>query len=245
MSFWPALQFLTIIPTPGGRMDAGKLADSLASFPLVGLLLGLILFVIDRGFSWLPPAVVAGLVVLALAVLTGGHHLDGLADTCDGLVSGKTAEERLALMTRSGIGAFGAAGVCLVLLLKFAALSSIDGGTPVVLMPVLGRWVVVGVILIFPYARASGMGTPYKQGVRWHHLVIATVIALAASLVAYRLSGIVIMLVVWAIACGAAAVVKSKLGGLTGDSYGALIELSEVTALVSIMAVERLMVGPS
>ncbi|MEW6141788.1 MAG: adenosylcobinamide-GDP ribazoletransferase [Chloroflexota bacterium] len=241
MSFWLALQFLTIIPVPKtGEVDASKLGASLSCFPVVGLLLGFILFGLDWGLSYLfPPGVTAAVIVLVLAVLNGGHHLDGLADTCDGLVSGKTPDERLELMTRSGIGAFGATGICVILLLKFAALYSVGDRAAVLLMPVLSRWVVVGAILVFPYARASGMGTPYKQGVRWYHFLIATVIALAASLATFWLAGIAIMLLVWAIAYGVAALLKSKLGGLTGDSYGAIIEVSEVLILVLVIALMR------
>jgi len=241
MSFWLALQFLTIIPAPKtGEVDAEKLGASLSCFPAVGLLLGFILFGLDWGLSYLlPPGVTAAVMVLALAVLSGGHHLDGLADTCDGLVSGKTPDERLELMAKSGIGAFGIAGVCLILLLKFAALDSVGDRAALFLMPVLGRWVVVGAIISFPYARASGMGTPYKQGVRWYHFAIATAIATAASLATFWLAGIAIMLFVWAIAYGIAALLKSKLGGLTGDSYGAIIEVSEVLVLVMVIVLMR------
>ncbi len=242
MSFWLALQFLTIIPTPKiSVVDAGKLGASLAYFPAVGLLLGFILFGLDHVLGYvLTPAVVAALLVLTLAVLSGGHHLDGLADTCDGLVSGRTPEERLELITRSGIGAFGAAGIGIILLLKFAAVYSVGDRTALFLMPVLSRWAVVGTIFAFPYARASGLGAPYKQGVRWQHLLIATVIALVASLAAFWLMGLAVMLFVWAIICGIAALLKSKLGGLTGDSYGAIVEVSEVMVVVLVMVIERL-----
>lgn len=241
MSFWLALQFLTIIPVPKtGEINAGKMGASLSCFPAVGLLLGFILFGLDWGLSYLlPSGITAALIVLALAVLSGGHHLDGLADTCDGLVSGKTPEERLELMTGSGIGAFGITGVCLILLLKFVAIDSVSDRAALFLMPVLSRWVVVGTVISFPYARASGMGTAYKQGVRWYHFAIATAIALAASLASFWLFGIAIMLLVWVIAYGIAALLKSKLGGLTGDSYGAVIEVSEVLVLILVIAFMR------
>lgn len=241
MSFWLALQFLTIIPGPKtGEVDAGKLGASLMCFPVVGLLLGFILLGLDWGLNYLfPPGVTAAVIVLALAVLSGGHHLDGLADTCDGLVYGKTPEERLELMTRGGIGAFGATGIGITLLLKFAAFYSVGDRAALLLMPVLSRWVVVSAIISFPYARVSGMGTPYKQGVRWYHFAIATAIALATSLTTFWLAGIAIMLFVWAIACGVAVLLRSKLGGLTGDNYGAIIEVSEVLVLVLVIALMR------
>jgi adenosylcobinamide-GDP ribazoletransferase len=241
LAFWLALQFLTVFPVPKtGVASPGKLAASLMFFPVVGAIIGLILLAAYWVMSWvLPPAVISVALVIIMAVITGAHHLDGLADSCDGLVSGRTAEERLKIMSGPGIGAFGIVGACLLLLLKVTALNAIAYPLVLLLMPVLGRWVAVLAIYAFPYVRAEGMGAPYKQGIRGYQVAVATVVTLAAAAVLW-LEGIIVMVLTGGIACGFAVLIKSRLGGLTGDSYGALIEVTEVAALVLVLLIQGL-----
>lgn len=251
MTFWLALQFLTILPTPRVKaVTSASLGGSLAYYPAVGLVIG----GVAAGFAYalglvLPPVVEAVLVVAVLAVVTGAHHLDGLADSCDGLVAGKSRQERLKLMAGSGVGAFGIVGICLVLLLKFAALYQVlDWSSAYILpvaawqallfAPVAARWAAVGAIFCFPYARPEGMGLGYKQGVRWYHLLAATVVTSVVAVAFLSWPGLVILAVAAAVMYGVAALFAAKLGGLTGDSYGAIIELSETLVLLLIVVAE-------
>ncbi|MBL7208901.1 MAG: adenosylcobinamide-GDP ribazoletransferase, partial [Dehalococcoidia bacterium] len=160
MGFWATLQFLTIFPTPlRHEVDIKACGRSITYFPLVGLLLGAILLGLHYGLALiLPASVVNALLITALAILTGAHHLDGLIDTCDGVIAGKSKEERLAMMSDSRVGAFGIAGAILLLLLKYVSLSSAPILPALLLMPTLSRWAMVSVIFSFPYARTSGMG---------------------------------------------------------------------------------------
>jgi len=240
LGFWAAVRFLTIFPTPKRyKIEDREIGASLTYFPLIGLGIGAILTGLDYGLGLLlPMAVVNALLILVLAIVTGALHLDGFVDTCDGVISGKTPEERLTIMRDSRTGAFGVIGAFLLLLVKYAALVSISGKLrmpALFLMPALARWTLVGAIFFFPYARSSGMGLPFKQGARRVRLILATVITLAASLVLLKGLGLVIIMSLGLIILGIATYLRSRLGGLTGDSYGAINEASEVTFLVLLI----------
>ncbi len=162
MRFLAALRFLTIIPLPRLSEASGKdVGRSLVYFPIVGIIIGLIL----AGLAWvltlvLPMAVVAILLIIALVLIIGGLHLDGLADTFDGL-AGHTVEERWQIMRDSHIGSFGVVAIVCLLLLEYGSLISIPRAWlfwSLILMPTAGRWAIVYAITVYPYARPSGSG---------------------------------------------------------------------------------------
>ena len=239
MGFWAALQFLTILPTPlRHEGDTESSARSLPYFPLVGLILGLILLALYYGLSVILPAPVTNaLLIVALVILSGAHHLDGLADTCDGIIAGKSREERLTIMADSQVGTFGIAGIVLMLLLKYASLSSVPMLPALLLMPTLSRWIMVSTIFAFPYARSSGMGVAFKQGANWQRFTIATTITLIAAVALLKWWGLALMAALWLIIFGIASYFRSRLDGLTGDNYGAINELAEVLVLVIIILI--------
>lgn len=244
MKFLAALTFLTTFRLPGrGEASAEELGRSLIFFPLVGALIGLSL----AGLKWaldlaLPPAVTSVLLVGWLTIVSGGLHLDGLADTCDGIGGQKSREARLEVMRDSRVGGFGVIGVSLVLIAKFAALSVIPSILPLILVPVISRWAMVYAILAYPYARPLGLGKAFKEQARWRDFAAATVISLAIAMLITGwgkgwhsyLGGLAIMAGVWVIIAGAAAYLGRKLGGLTGDTYGAINEIGEVAALILV-----------
>jgi len=248
LGFWAALQFLTIFPTPlHHEAEAKAFGQSLTYFPLVGLILGAILFGLYYGLSFILPAlVINALIITTLVILTGAHHLDGLVDTCDGVIAGKSKEERLAIMSDAKVGAFGIVGAILLLLLKYVSLSSAPILPALLLMPTLSRWTMVSVIFTFPYAKPSGMGLAFKQGANWQRLTIATVIALIIAVGSLKLWGLALwwglalMAALWLIIFGIASYFRSRLGGLTGDNYGAINEIAEVLALLLIILIRRL-----
>lgn len=244
MGFWAALQFLTIFPTPLHHEVATKTSgQSLTYFPLVGLILGAILLGLHYGLSLvLPPPVVSALLITTLVILTGAHNLDGFIDTCDGVIAGKSKKERLAIMSDTKIGVFGLVSVVLLLLLKYVSLVSVSLILPaLLLMPTLSRWTVVSIIFTFPYAKRSGMGLAFKQGATWQRLTIATIIALIIAVILLKWWGLVLMAALWLIAFGIASSFRSRLGGLTGDNYGAINEISEVLVLLLIILIGRLL----
>ncbi len=171
-------------------------------------------------------------------VITGGLHLDGLADTCDGLAGHKTVEERWQIMHDTHRGAFAIVGVALLLIVKYATLNSLPADlmmTALIFMPVASRWAMVYAIFAYPYARPSGLGLAFKQGATWPRFLMATfVTALVALLLVpvFRLAGLAILVGLWLMVLLLAGYYKSKFAGLTGDTYGAINEIAEAGALV-------------
>ena len=235
MGFWIALQFLTVIPLPFKKQWESKdISASLIFFPVIGLLIGLFLFLVNWGLGEIfSGAVTAALTLLIWVLVSGALHLDGLADSCDGL-GGSTPEKRLEIMKDSHTGAFGVAGVCLLLLVKFTAIVSMAAWNweTLVLAPMLGSWAMVLAITAFPYARKEGLGKAFKQGSNTLKLFIASVIALAAAVLLAGWWGIIAMAITCLITLAAGEFFKSRLGGLTGDTYGAIKEVNEAAVLI-------------
>lgn len=245
MSFLAALRFLTIIPLPGRReASPEELGRSIVYFPLVGVIIGLILV----GLNWLlglllPSALINILLVVSLVAVSGALHLDGLVDTCDGLAGGKTVEERWRVMDDSRAGGFGIIGVCCLLLVKYVALNNVPARwlmPTLVLMPLLSRWAMVYALFAYPYAKPSGLGKVFKQGASWLRFTIATVVTLVMAVILARLAGFVIMIAIWVIVLAVATYLKGKFGGLTGDTYGAINEVTEVFVLILVCLLAHL-----
>jgi len=237
IGFLAAVQFLTIIPVR--RETAGEdIGRSLIFFPVVGLGIGGILFGLDQLFAlFLPAALGSALLIMALVLVTGAIHLDGFIDTCDGMATGRSAEQRLAIMRDSRVGGFGVVGAFCLLLLKYISLLFLPGAYRMVallLMPMLGRWAMVFAIFGYPSARKEGMGQTFKQQANWRGLVIATLIAVAASVALMKLWGCAVMAAIWLITVVMVAYLRRKLGGLTGDTYGAINEVIEVCVLILV-----------
>ena len=235
MGFWIAIAFLTIIPMPFKKEPKEReIASSLVFFPIVALLIGLLLFLANWGLGEVfSPVVTAAFTLLVWVLISGAMHLDGLADSCDGL-AGNTAEKRLEIMKDSHTGAFGVVGISLLLLVKFAAIVSLSGWEweALVLAPVFGTWAMVLAITVFPYARKNGVGQAFKQGATIFKLLIATIITLAAAALLAGWWGVVIMAITCLVTVLVGVFFKSRLGGLTGDTYGAIKEVSEAMVLI-------------
>jgi len=240
LSFLVAVQFLTTIRVPVWRQPASEdIGRAVRYFPAVGLLLGSMLAL----FNWLlnfflPLNLTALFLVIILLMITGGLHFDGFLDTCDGLLGYRTPERRLEIMRDSRVGSFAVAGGWVLLTLKYAALLNIppDLMTPaLVLGPMLGRWALVSVVVIFPYGRPSGLGTDFKKHTGLLEFSLAGVAVLAIAAIALRLPGVVIALIIFVIAQLFGKYVMTKLpDGLTGDIYGATAELCETCSWLII-----------
>jgi adenosylcobinamide-GDP ribazoletransferase len=164
-------------------------------------------------------------------------HLDGFLDSCDGLFGGRTPEKRLEIMRDERAGAFAVVGGVLLLLVKYAALASVQdrlGAT--LLAPVLGRFGMVLAIVLFPYARAEGLGRAMKDHAGWRELILAALTAGAVSWLAGRERGLVAMALAGALTWLAARLALRRLPGLTGDIYGAICEILEVAVLLFFAA---------
>ena len=243
-----AWHFLTTIPLSRAHHEptASELAASVAWYPVVGLLIGGGLVAADLALRLVFEAAVVNAVLLVLLVLlTRGLHQDGLADTLDGLAGGCTPSERLSIMRDPRIGALGATGLFLSLILRYAGLIALpqELRLPALLcMPAVGRWGMVTVAWISPYARAEGgLAAPFLTHLSWRHVAISTLVlaiglagcfgAVGASLIV--LSGTVVVLVNWR-AC------RGWFGGITGDTLGAVNEMIEILFLLFVPLLLRL-----
>ena len=169
-----ALRYLTILPLPQSRV-AGDIGRAAGWFPVVGLALGACLALASLAADRVvPPGVGAMLLVVLWAASTGGLHLDGLADTCDGLGGGWSRERTLSIMRDARSGPYGVTAIVLVLGLKAAALASLPEGLAwraLVLAPVLGRAGPLLLVALCPAARPEGAGHALAAGARWPALV--------------------------------------------------------------------------
>jgi len=214
---------------------------------LVGLLLAGLLILLGTGLQALGMDVPlqAGFLVLSWMGLTGGLHLDGVADSADGLAV-TDPEKRLAVMQDSQTGAYGVMAIAAVLLIKTVALISFDEAGSfrnwaLILALVWGRWGQLGAIAVYPYLRATGKGALHRKSLKFpDDLIWGTAIAMVASgLTGYGfgieptqlLGGMVGSA---AIAWGVGYWFAKQFGGHTGDTYGAVVEWSEVFILASL-----------
>jgi cobalamin 5'-phosphate synthase/cobalamin synthase len=238
-----AVGFLTILPVPARAAHAVALGRSAAWFPLVGAALGALL----GGAGWLldgvlPPGPVAALLLVLGAVITGGLHLDGLMDAADGVlggaVGGRSRERRLEIMRDSRVGAFGVLAGALALLLQFACLAELDGGDrffALVAALAASRWAVVVAIVAFPAARPDGLAAGTRAAVDRRPLVVATALAVLVLLAAGPL-GPAVLAVAALVAVAGGRWLAARLGGLTGDTYGALAVVAETGTLIVAVA---------
>jgi adenosylcobinamide-GDP ribazoletransferase len=187
---------------------------------------------------FLPSLLVSALLVVSLIVLTGAFHLDGLMDTCDGFALRSSAAERLKVMADSRVGGFGVVAACCLILLKYVSLITMPAGLRAVallLMPTLSRWSATYAITAFPSAKKEGLGQMFKAGANRLNMGVATVIAVALAATFLSYAGVALVVVVWVITFLLARILSSRLGGLTGDTYGAIIEISEVANLILVI----------
>lgn len=244
VDFLAALQFLTLTPPtlPGAvrrPFTAAEMGRATAYYPLVGLLLGAALAGAAGLLNWLFPAPLAAALTLTLwLALTGGLHLDGFLDACDGLLGGATPERRMDIMRDHAIGAFAFMGGAMLLLVKFAALMSLAGWQipALLLAPLLGRWAMTLTVAIFPYARPEGLGREMKAHVTWRQVLFATLFALAAAWLITDWYGLAALLLAFLMLIGVAHFTLKRIPGLTGDIYGAVCELVELVVLVLFAA---------
>ena len=236
-SFFAALQFLTLFPWPR-RPDrlANEVGTSAIFFPVIGFLLGLILVLLN--FLLAPfarPGLASVAVVAMLAWLTRGLHLDGLGDTFDGLGAGGDRERMLSIMDDSHTGAFGLIAIVLLLFFKIHAIESMDNERWRALLaaPVLGRWAMV---LLGYRAQAAkpGLGSVLIDHLESKHVVFATFITLILVAAILHGPGIAIMIWIATFAFASKQYFHRRLGGLTGDTFGAVGELSETSVLVIV-----------
>jgi adenosylcobinamide-GDP ribazoletransferase len=270
-----AWSLLTVVPMPSVDAAPRALARAAAFFPLVGAVLGAAVGGLGLLLApLLPPAPTVALQLAAVALLTGALHLDGLMDTADGVLGGRTTERRLEIMRDSRVGAFGVAAAGLLLLAQFSCLvelSPLPRLIALVLALALGRWAMALALGAFPSARSDGLGAAYVGATEQWPAIVATALAVAVAVgsavawssvapaanAAWPWSSRIVMdlarplapsavagfsLALGALALGLAVAfaggrwLAGRLGGLTGDTYGALCVLAETAVLYLAVA---------
>jgi len=203
-------------------------------YPLVGLVVGGLIWL-----SWLalshffPPLMVGVLTVVVWVSLTGGLHLDGLADCCDGLLSSNTPKRRLEIMKDPHLGTFGGIGLLLVLLGKTAALSVLTSSTglAIILATTISRWLILPAALL-PLANPGGMGADFAAGFRRSAIFMTAIVPPGLAFL-LGMQGFFAILAALIAATAVLGLAFNRIGGVTGDVFGLLVEVSETAVLLS------------
>ncbi|MFA5795062.1 MAG: adenosylcobinamide-GDP ribazoletransferase [Candidatus Brocadiia bacterium] len=235
-----ALSFLT--PLPAGIKDEIKdaeLASSMRLYPLVGLGIGLTLVFIKMVAGWMGVSdiITSTLIVLAMAALSGGIHIDGLSDMCDGFYGGRNKDDILRIMRDPHIGVMGVLGIVFILLLKWSVIASVIsapyGWRLILLTPIMSRWAMVMATAVGPYADANypGIARTFVNNISRWDWQIAAIISVAMAALIFYAGGVVIAILVPIITIVIVLYARKVIGGVTGDVLGAINEIIEALVL--------------
>jgi len=214
--------------------STSEVGRSAIFYPVVGLILGLILVLVN--FLLLPFAsagLLSVILVTLLAFMTRGLHLDGVGDTFDGLGAGGDRDRVLSIMDDSHTGVFGLIAIVLVLFFKIHAIESIDVDRwrALLVAPILGRWAMV-LLAYRSKAAKAGLGSNLIEHLQTKHFLLATLVTLLLVAAIWRRNGIVMMAWVAVFTIASKNYLYRRIGGVTGDSFGAVGELSETSVMV-------------
>ncbi|WP_296255359.1 MULTISPECIES: adenosylcobinamide-GDP ribazoletransferase [unclassified Pseudomonas] len=239
LPFWIALQFLSSLPVRLPGIPApDALGRSLLFYPLVGVLFGSILMALDLVLAGAPQLLHAALLLAAWVLLSGGLHLDGLADSADAWLGGFGDRERtLTIMKDPRSGPIAVVTVVIVLLLKFTAIVALLDGHhsgALLLAPVIGRAAMLGLFLNTPYVRAGGLGQSLADHLpRTPGVQVLGVTAVGCVLLS-GWAGVSALLVAVAGFFWLRRLMMQRLRGSTGDTAGAMLELLEMVVVVTL-----------
>lgn len=241
-AFFSALRFLTVVPVPLSWCgDEQSFHKSPAWYPVVGLVIGLVMAVVDILLRWLLPLPVASMILLvAMIAISGALHLDGLADSADAFLSSRGRERMLEIMKDSATGPMGVIVIIAVVLLKAALLMTLPLSwrtETIVLMPLAGRSVLPIISSWLPYARKTpGTGAFVQNSCGYRRLVMSLGVLVLSSVVLLGLwPGLLVGAVFCTLTWISGLYSKSKIGGFTGDTLGATCELIELVPAVCIV----------
>lgn len=244
-----ALSFLTCLPIKINYIATREqLTKSLTYYPWVGFTLGGIIAGVASLGDYLGLGLAGNaLTVITLVVLTAGLHLDGLMDTADGLLSGRPRERKLEIMKDSSVGAMGAIVLVCQLILKITLVAALVWSAKyriLILMPAVGRWVMVYAIAHYPYAGAKpGLGSVFdREKARAKFWWASLFLSLAAGIL-IGLDAILALVITLILVYLLAQRVAKSLGGQTGDTYGATGELAELVFLLTMVLLNSLGTG--
>lgn len=237
-----ALQFLTRIPIKK-MVDFNRenLATSICFFPLVGLVVGGLGGLFYYLFAHINPSLGSFFAVFSMIVITGGLHLDGLSDTCDGFLSYRDRERTLEIMTDSRIGAFGVIAIVLDILLKYILLSSLEGKVALLLGLAGGnsRLLVAYLMATKEAAKGEGIGYEFYKSQPKKYALIGGLVYLILILL-IRPIYLIPLLISFLVGQVISRISYKKISGLSGDVYGAIIEIGEIVSLLMFLLISTL-----
>jgi adenosylcobinamide-GDP ribazoletransferase len=244
--FLIALQFLTRITIKKDLIiTEDNFGKSSFYFPLVGFFLGCILaltgYVASRLFQ---PFTTVVFLIAAEVILTGGLHLDGYMDTCDGIFSGRQRERMLEIMKDSRVGANSVIGLFILILLKIGLLLELMTTLNIIpilfIMPLMGRWAMVYIITFFPYARKAGLGSYFSQSISKRQFIHITLYSVFIALVMLPVKLYLVLVLTAFFVHLIAHKINKILLGHTGDTYGAVNEMTETLYLLGCVVISKL-----
>lgn len=240
------IQFLTRIPINiKVDVDDNSFIKGIVYFPLVGLIVGIlnVLFYL-LSIKFLPVPITAVLVTLFNVCLTGAFHLDGLSDTCDGIYSSRKRERMLEIMKDSRVGTNGVVAIFFDLALRIVLLASLnkaDAIKALAVSAILSRTMIVLLSHISQYARKEGgLGNYYIGKINLKTTIIAILTSVILSSVILSWKAVFVVLPVILITFIYNIYIKSKIGGMTGDTLGAAVEFIEVLVFLIILSLSHL-----
>lgn len=236
--FFTALMFFTRLPVPTIEYSQEKLNASSRYFPLVGVLVGALSATVFMFSTLILPLKVAVLLsMIASILITGAFHEDGFADTCDGFGGGYTKEKILDIMKDSRIGAYGAIGIILLLILKFLLLSEIQPMMiPIVIVAghSVSRLISISLLYSMVYVKESGKAKPLSTALPLSSLIVASIFGLFPLLLFKKILVILIIIPLLFTRWYLSYYFKKHIGGYTGDCLGAAQQVSEIVFYLGI-----------
>ena len=245
--FLAAIQFLTVIPFPKGFVGGEKeLEKCVPFFPIIGLLLGIIVAAFDHIVSlMLPPLPVSVITAIAMTGISGGLHMDGLADTADGFFSARPRERVLEIMRDSRTGVMGVVAVVFLIILKISLLMSLSPALRfgiILLMPLAGRCSLVMMMRILPYVRhQGGLATAFGMERSWGNVLWASAFLVVAGWITVKWLGLAVSISSLLTAALFLVYCFRKIGGYTGDTLGAVCEITEIIPALAAVAMSRIL----
>jgi adenosylcobinamide-GDP ribazoletransferase len=227
-----AVQFLTRLPVPPYRYEPTLVPGAAKFYPLAGALIGLGAWALDWALRpHLPGTIFAAVVLAYLVLVTGGMHEDGLADSCDGLGAGGERARMLEIMRDSRMGSYGTLAIVFSVLARWALLAAIAPErfvAFVIAAQVFSRWTPLPLGFFLPSAREQGLGQKVAGKVSLASLVVGSCVALAIAALCLGWKMLFPAAAVVAVTAASGALYRARLGGITGDCFGATAQLSEI-----------------
>jgi len=236
--FFVGLQFLTQLPIRTDRLTPREIADSYYFYPVIGFLIGVGAVMLRRiSVMALPASFSITLVLAFLLWISGGLHDDGLADVADGMGGGWTPQERLTIMKDSRIGAFGTSILILAVLAKYSALTSMNPtrlDASIITAQILGRWAFLP-LGFFNRPSREGLGSEFMKGLTVKAVVIGTLLSSSAAVLLCRRQGTLALALAVAVIALASVYFRRRLGGVTGDCFGATFQFVEIATYAAFL----------